>query len=76
MYIFHSSGTEIQQHMQYCIFMFLLPVQRKGVNRKEQSMAQEELEDQQLIVFLQCDIADRKEKWLRQLARFKIPSIT
>lgn len=47
MYFFHPSGTEIQQHMKYSIVMFLLPVQKKGVNRKEKNMVQEELEDQQ-----------------------------
>lgn len=41
------SGTEIQHYMQYSIFMSLLPVQKKGVNRTEQNMAQEELKDQQ-----------------------------
>lgn len=41
---FHSSGTEIQQRMQMVLIMFLLPVQKKGVNRQEQNMAQEELE--------------------------------
>jgi len=33
--------------MQYSIFMFLLQVQKKGVNRKEQNMSPEELEDHQ-----------------------------
>lgn len=47
MYFFHSSGTETQQFMEYSIFMSLLPVQKKRVNRKEQNMAQEELKDQQ-----------------------------
>lgn len=38
-------GTGIQHYMQYSLFMSLLPVQ-KGVNRKEQNTAQEELNDQ------------------------------
>lgn len=47
MYFFHSSRTEIQQFKQYSMLMSLLPVQKKGVNRKEQNTAQEELKDQQ-----------------------------